>query len=418
MDLTDSLKALFIETARSLKGSARRLFMARTVRELGAGGQRLAERELGWNRQLIRKGMHELEGSVICLDIDAAKRHRGRLRVETKYPDLKKALEDILDTETAGNPMKDQKWVRSSLAQLALKLKEQNIDVSGATVSRVLKDMGYSMKVNIKKRKGFGWNSPDRDEQFKYIASMRRKFSGTGNPIISVDTKKKELIGDFKKSGKTWRKEALEVNEYDFPSLAICRAIPYGIYDVTKNQGYVYVGTSGDTPEFATDVIARWWKEEGATVYLGIDNLLILADGGGSNGYRVRAWKQQLQEKVCDKFGLTVTVCHYPTRCSKWNPIEHRLFSQISLNWAGKPLRTLEITLAYIRGTSTSTGLTVKSFLQEGIYETGQKVSRNDMKRLNLENHTTCPDWNYTIRPRFPPSSEELAIEDRLGEAR
>ena len=213
------------------------------------------------------------------------------------------------------------------------------------------------------------------------------------------------MIGDFKKSGKTWRKKALEVNEYDFPSLAICRAIPYGIYDVTKNQGYVYVGTSRDTPEFAADVIARWWNEEGSAVYPGMNTILILADGGGSNGCRVRAWKQKLQEKICDKLGLTVTVCHYPTRCSKWNPIERRLFSQISLNWAGKPLRTMEIMLAYIRGTTTSTGLTVKAFPHEGIYETGKEVPMRDMKQLNLEYHTTCPDWNYTIRPRLSSSA-------------
>ena len=229
----------------------------------------------------------------------------------------------------------------------------------------------------------------------------------------NLDDTTKELIGDFKKSGKTWRKKALEVNEYDFPSLAICRAVPYGIYDVTKNQGYVYVGTSGDTPEFAADVIARWWNEEGCSVYLGMDTILILADGGGSNGCRVRAWKQQLQEKICDKLGLTVTVCHYPTRCSKWNPIERRLFSQISLNWAGKPLRTIETMLAYIRGTSTSTGLTVKAFLQDGIYETGQKVFKKDMKQLDLEYHTTCPDWNYTVHPRISSSSKELAAENR-----
>jgi hypothetical protein len=182
--------------------------------------------------------------------------------------------------------------------------------------------------------------------------------------------------------------------------MAECRAVPYGIYDVIKNKGYVYVGTSGNTPEFAVDTIVRWWKKEGCVTYPAAAKLLILADGGGSNGCRSRAWKQQLQSKLSDGLGLTVMVCHYPPRCSKWNPIERRLFSHISINWAGKPLLTLEMMLGYIRGTSTATGLTVKAFLQKGIYRKGQKVLKQDMEQLSLKPHALCPDWNYTMSPR------------------
>jgi hypothetical protein len=266
--------------------------------------------------------------------------------------------------------------------------------------------MGFSMKVSIKKKRGIIPDSPKRDEQFRYIADQKNIFMAAKCPIISVDTKKSELIGDFKRSGKVWCREAREVNQYDFRSLAVCRAVPYGIYDLTRNRGYVYVGTSAATPEFAMDAIVDWWKREGQEQYPEVDRLLILADGGGTNGWQSGTWKQQIQKKLCDEFRLVVTVCHYPPRCSKWNPIERRLFSFISINWAGKPLPTLEAMLGYIRETTTTTGLTVQAFLQEANYEKGQKVSKREMGELFLVTHETCSDWNYTIRPRSSaPSS-------------
>jgi Rhodopirellula transposase DDE domain len=220
-------------------------------------------------------------------------------------------------------------------------------------------------------------------------------------PMISVDTKKKELIGNFKNPGQIWCKEAEVVNVHDFPQDAVGRAVPYGIYELNSNRGSVYVGASADTPQFAVDVITRWWQDEGEISYPHAGQLLILADGGGSNSYRSRVWKRQLQDQLSDKFGLKVTVCHYPTGCSKWNPIEHGLFSHISLNWVGKPLRTFDTMLAYIRGTKTTTGLTVKASLVAGVYEKGLGVSDAEMKTLNLERHETCPNWNYTLRPRL-----------------
>jgi len=289
--------------------------------------------------------------------------------------------------------------VRSSLRQLSRRLGKAKHPASPPTVGRLLKKQGYSLKANVKKKAGK--DHPDRNKQFEYIETQKQDFQAAGLPIISVDTKKKELIGDFKNAGQAWSQEPEYVNVHDFPQDAVGRAVPYGIYDLIHNRGCVYVGTSADTPQFAVDAITAWWQKEGRVAFPQADYLLILADAGGSNGYRPRAWKQQLQEQLSDQFGLAVTVCHYPTGCSKWNPIDHRLFSYISINWAGKPLRTFDTMLAYIRGTTTTAGLTVKAFLLEGVYETGKRVSDTEMKKLNLERHTVCPDWNYTIRPRL-----------------
>jgi hypothetical protein len=210
-----------------------------------------------------------------------------------------------------------------------------------------------------------------------------------------------ELVGDFKNVGQTWSLKPIAVNVHDYPHDALGRAVPYGVYDITTNRGFIYLGTSGDTPAFAVDAIAAWWQSDGHATWPG-NHLLVLADAGGSNGCRVRAWKERLQVHICDRLGLTVTVCHYPTGCSKWNPIEHRLFSQISRNWAGTPLRTWDTLLAFIRGTTTATGLVVRAAFQPGNYPKGQKVSDADMDALNIEPHAILPMWNYTIRPRVP----------------
>jgi hypothetical protein len=305
----------------------------------------------------------------------------------------------MVTPETAGEPSSDQKWIRSSLRQLSRRLAQIGHPASPPTVSRLLKKLEYSLKANVKKEAGE--DHPDRDEQFGYIQTQKQAFQDAGFPIISVDTKKKELIGNFKNAGQVWCKEAEVVNVHDFPQDAVGRAVPYGIYELNSNRGSVYVGSSADTPQFAVDVITRWWQDEGETGYPHTDQLLILADSGGSNSYRSRVWKRQIQEQLSDQFGLKVTVCHYPTGCSRWNPIEYRLFSHISLNWMGKPLRTFDTMLAYIRGTTTTTGLTVKASLVEGVYEKGQRVSDAEMEALNLERHETCPNWNYTIRPRL-----------------
>jgi Rhodopirellula transposase DDE domain len=318
-----------------------------------------------------------------------------------------------VEPETAGDPMSDQKWVRSSLRQLSRRLAEVGHQVSHQTVGRLLRRLKYALHVNAKRVEARS-NHPGRDDQFDYIAAQRRAAQAAGLPVISVDTKKKELIGNFKNAGRAWSREAEAVNVHDFRDDALGRAAPYGIYDVTANHGTVYVGQSGDTPAFAVAAIARWWEGPGRAAYPRADRLLILADGGGSNGHRPRLWKQQVQEHLCDRLGLTVTICHYPTGCSKWNPIEHRLFGPISLNWAGKPLRTWETLLGYIRDTTTTTGLRVEAALLAGAYPTGLTVADAEMEALALERHGVCPTWNYTIRPR-PASAATPATTMSVG---
>jgi hypothetical protein len=284
--------------------------------------------------------------------------------------------------------------------KLAAQLKEQGFRVGRNGVWALLKRMGFSMKTAVRRRRGVSRDPEARDEQFRYIASQRKAFGQAGLPVISVDTKKKELIGNFRNPGRSWCRRAAEVDEHDYPSQAEGVAVPFGLYDVAKNRGYVAVGMSHNTPEFSVSVIAKWWQEEGHVIYPGKDHLLILADGGGANGSRATAWKKNLQEKLCDRFRLTVTVCHYPSGCSKWNPVERRLFSEITKNWEGKPLRSFGLMLGYIRGTTTTTGLVVKAYLDEGIYKKGQKATRKEMDSLNLEPHSVCSHWNYTITPR------------------
>jgi Rhodopirellula transposase DDE domain len=309
-------------------------------------------------------------------------------------------LLELIEPETAGDPTSQRKWVRSSLRQLSQQLSQRGHGASAPTVSRLLGKHDYALHVNAKEKEA-GSEHPERDQQFQYIEAQKQAFVTAGWPVLSVDTKKKELIGDFKNAGRAWSQQPAEVNVHDFSADASGRAVPYGIYDLERNQGAVYVGTSADTPEFAVAAIARWWQHQGRVAYPQAVQLLILADAGGSNGCRPYLWKEQLQSRLSDRLGLTVTVCHYPTGCSKWNPIEHRLFSQISLNWAGQPLRTFETLLGYIRGTTTRTGLKVSARLLAGVYQVGKRVADTVMKSLNIEHHAVCPQWNYTIRPRL-----------------
>jgi hypothetical protein len=238
-----------------------------------------------------------------------------------------------------------------------------------------------------------------RNRQFKYINRKRKEFAAAGNPIISVDAKKKEKVGNFRNPGNTWQEEPYVVNDHDFPNDAVGMAIPYGIYDTEVNRGFVAVGRSHETPAFAVDSITDWWKRYGRITYPDSDELLILADCGGGNSARAHAWKYHLQHRLCDPHGLKVTVCHYPPGASKWNPIEHHLFSHISNNWAGKPLETYETVMKYIKTTKTSTGLAVKASLITRNYEKGEKISASDMARLVLNAHKILPDWNYTLTP-------------------
>jgi hypothetical protein len=294
--------------------------------------------------------------------------------------------------------MSAKKWVRSSLRQLSEALRVQGYRITRMTVRRLLRDLGYSLQANCKRYTGPP--HPDRDRQFRYIGRVKKLFLAAGYPVISVDAKKKELIGNFKNAGRVWCDQPEVVNAHDFPRDALCRAVPYGLYDLVHNLGYVYVGTSAETPEFAVDAIAMWWELEDRPRFEHEDKLLILCDAGGGNGYRSRLWKQQLQEQLADRLGIEVMVCHYPTGASKWNPADHRLFSYISLNWAGKPLRSLETMSGYIRGTTTEAGLKVRAFLVDREYKKGIKVSDKEMRSLNIVRRRVCPNWNYQIKPR------------------
>jgi hypothetical protein len=300
---------------------------------------------------------------------------------------------------TAGDPMSDERWLNCRLRDLQAHLAEHGYLVSLPVISRVLRAAGYHLLSNRKRLAECP--HPDRDTQFRYIRQQRAAHLEAGQPVISVDTKKKELVGDFKNAGQTWTQQAEAVLAHDFPSAARGRAVPYGIYDLVRNQGCVYVGQSADTPQFAVDNISHWCHTYLPVYHPQAQALLIEADSGGSNGARSRVGKQQLQEQVADGLGLTVTVCHYPTGASKWNPIEHRLFSEISKTWGGCPLRSWEVVLAYLRATTTSSGLQVDAHLVSTRYLTGVTVSDEAMALLKLQPHTVCPTWNYTIYPRY-----------------
>jgi hypothetical protein len=308
------------------------------------------------------------------------------------------AIGRLMEHDTAGDPMTGTRWCRRTTTKIAQELRSAGIAVCANTVAKLLKDLGYRLRVNHKKLSGRA--GPDRDAQFAYIAAQRRAFAGRGLPVISVDSKKRELVGRFKNHGATWCKEPVLVKDHDFRSEAAGIALPYGVYDIAANHGCLFVGTTHDTPAFAADNLLRWWDYHGRRRYPHADQLLVLADSGGSNGARTRAWKHCLQSKLCDRRGLTVTVCHYPTSASKWNPIEHRMFSEISKNWAGRPLHSYETVLNYARTTCTSTGLRIDAYLVGTDYPTGLQVSQTEMEQLRLQQHDVQPVRNYTLSPR------------------
>ena len=304
--------------------------------------------------------------------------------------------------ETAGHPISGLKWTRKTTEKIAEQLKVIGINVSSNTVCRLLKEMGFSLRVNCKKIVSGTSNPPDpqkRDQQFNHMASLQEQFTVQGLPTISVDTKKKEMIGNFKNNGQAWQQKATDVYDHDFPTHALGKAVPYGIYDTQKNSGTVFVGHSADTPSFAVECIAKWWKQYGKAQYPDSKELLIMADAGGSNSCRSRVWKYKLQKCLCNEHGLSVSVCHYPPGSSKWNPIEHRLFSEISKNWAGRPLDSFETVLKYLRTTKTSTGLNVKAHYVKKQYEKGERVSDKQMEKLQIEKHEILSNWSYKLTP-------------------
>ena len=318
-------------------------------------------------------------------------------RSKKKCPDILVALEDLLRDSVAGDPMSGMRWTHKSIRKLCAALRKRGLPIGHGTLARLLKEQRFSLRTNRKRLARTG--DPDRDRQFRYLARVRRWYLTRGLPVISVDAKKKEVIGPFKNPGRCWRRSSREVLDHDFPSWALGRGIPYGIYDVGRNAGYVVVGIAHETAAFAVAAIRRWWLEVGRYHYAGTKRLLIQADGGGANDCRRWAWKVALQG-LADECGLIITVMHYPPGGSKWNLIEHRMFSLISGNWAGEPLASYEVMLQFIRRTRSATGFHCKARLDTTPYATGRKVSNEERRAVRLKRRLVLPRWNYTIYPR------------------
>lgn len=308
------------------------------------------------------------------------------------------AIHELMERETAGDPISGLKWTRKTTDKIAQQLKRLGIVVSRNTVGRLLRQMEYSLRTNRKKIST--GSTSDRDRQFRYLCRQRDQFEKRGDPVLSVDAKKRELIGNFKNPGVKWEQSSTDVNDHDFGSDATGIGIPYGIYDTRANRGSIFLGTSHETSAFAVSCLSKWWQNEGHRRYPQSNHILILADTGGSNGARRGSWKHEIQRQLCDRLGLTVTVSHYPSGASKWNPIEHRLFSQISRNWAAEPLESYDKALKFIRTTTTTTGLKVTARLDTTYYPTGVKVSKQEIAQLSIRPKRVLPKWNYTISPR------------------
>ena len=381
-----------------------RLFAADKALDLGRGGISRLSVLTGLSRTTITKAVEELQSGKRVTPGEGRVRRvgGGRKKVEGVDPGIRDLLEKILEETTAGDPMSQLRWTSKSTRTMAEELTRLGHPVTWVTVARCLDDMGYSLQANRKSKEGP--QHADRDAQFRYINRQVKALLKTGDPVISVDAKKKELVGPFKNGGRTWRPKGKpeEVTTKDFPSLAQGKALPYGVYDTGQNRAVVNVGVTHDTAEFAVESIRRWWKWDGRRSYPAAQRLLICADAGGSNGNRLRAWKLHLQQ-MADQIRIPITVCHYPPGTSKWNKIEHRLFSFISLNWRGEPLINYETIINLIGGTKTRTGLKVKAVLDTNEYETGIKVTDEQFEEIQLRRHKVHPAWNYTLSPRGRP---------------
>jgi hypothetical protein len=397
--LEATIVAKYAALSELLDERSRRLWAAAESRAIGYGGDALVSSATGLAQATIRKGRTELESG----DIEASGPLRlpgaGRPALEDSQPGLGEALEALVDPITRGDPCSPLRWTCKSKAKLAAALTKQGWKVSATKVGRMLHKLGYSLQSVRKTREGT--SHPDRNAQFEHINESATKFLERNQPVVSVDTKKKELVGDFKNAGREWQAkgEPDKVLVHDFPQDSIGKAIPYGVYDMGRNEAYVSVGRDHDTPKFAVASIRRWWTTMGRDAYPNADALLITADAGGSNGYRTRAWKVELQ-KFSDEFGLIVQVAHFPPGTSKWNKIEHRLFCHITANWRGKPLRTFETVVQLIGSVRTSTGLRVKAKLDKRKYPKGVVVTKAQMDDLALHKSDFHGEWNYEFRPR------------------
>jgi hypothetical protein len=380
----------------------RRLLMGAEARALGHGGIRLVARAAGVREATVSLGVDELDSGAGPLG-RARRPGGGRKRSADADPGLRPALLALVEPEERGDPVSPLRWTTKSTRKLAAELTAQGHKVSADTVGVLLREEGFSLQGNAKTIEGK--QHPDRDAQFRYINEQARAHQATADPVISVDTKKKELVGEFASAGRQWRPqgEPVATRTHDFPQDSLGKAIPYGIYDVAANAGWVNVGTDHDTAAFAVESIRRWWHDAGNASYPAARRLLITADAGGSNGYRTRAWKAELAAFAAEA-GLEVTVCHFPPGTSKWNKIEHRLFSAIAMNWRGRPLTSHEVIVSSIAATTTRSGLTVTAELDTSTYPTGIKISDAQLAALPLNRHSWHGDWNYTLHPSAQPA--------------
>ena len=398
MNTSNELKQKLDSVWPLLDERTRRILAANEATSLGFGGISIVHRACGLSRRSIAQGIREISEGVTPENGHIRRSGGGRKPIIVSDPTLLQALEDLIDCQTRGDPQSPLRWICKSTRTIAKELSKKKHPISHVKVAQLLHDQKYSLQSNRKTEEGA--DHPDRDAQFGHINSAVKKSLAQGLPVISVDTKKKELIGNYANAGQQWlpAKQPIKVQGHDFPNPEIPRAYPYGIYDLARNAGFVNIGTDHDTGEFAVASIRGWWRQEGRKLYPNAHNLLITADGGGSNGSRLRLWKLEVQ-KLADETGLSISVCHFPPGTSKWNKVEHRLFSFITSNWRGEPLRDYETIVNLIARTTTAKGLKVTCRLDRRKYPTGRKVSDEEMTRINVERDKFHGEWNYVIKP-------------------
>src|SRR5487761_1629048 len=391
----EELARFFDTVLPHLNEKQRRVIAGALSRELGRGGKSAVSKASGMSRNTVIKA----EGEV-TVGIEVSDRQRapggGDILAEVKQPGLLDALDTLVNPTTRGNPMSHLRWTSKSTAKLARELAHQGFNITDDTVGRILKSLGYSLQAPAKQKEGTA--HPDRDAQFHYLNEQVGTHLSAGQPVISVDTKKKELVGEFLNKGREYQPigEPVRVKTHDFVDKDLGRAVPYGIYDLSNDEGWVSVGDSADTAAFAVEAIRRWWCAMGTVRFPDATKLLITADAGGSNGHRLRLWKVELA-KLAKETGLSITVCHYPSGTSKWNKIEHKMFSFISMNWRGRPLVSYRTIIELISATTTKKGLTIKAAADTNVYQKGIKVSDEELAAVPLKRHEFHGDWNYTI---------------------
>ena len=398
MDNDEQLEVRIQTVLPILDERQRRIYLAAEAKSIGKGGKSKVARLSGISRKTISNGEKDSTGLNESENTRIRKKGGGRKKTTTHFPGLLKSIEDIVSPHTMGDPMNPLKWTSKSIRKITNSLVDKGFKVCHEVTRKCLKELGYSLQSNKKTKEG--GNHPDRNEQFEFINESTKKFISSKSPVISVDCKKKENIGEYKNNGQEWTESnsPTEVNVYDFIDKTNGKASPYGVYDIQNNTGWVNVGISSDTASFAVSTIRDWWNGEGKHMYPSSKELYINADGGGSNGSRNNLWKLELQ-KLCNETGLTIYVSHFPPGTSKWNKIEHRLFAYISKNWRARPLTSLGVIVSLIGATTTKKGLTVKAKLDETRYETGRKVTKEEKEKININHNDFHGEWNYSISP-------------------